>query len=88
MGNIKHANLYIIVIPEGEEKEKGIENVFEEIMAGNFPNLKISRYGKHKGSQRRWTQTHKPRYVIHKMTKVKETIKKQKQENKLKRKSP
>ena len=53
MGNIKHANLHIIVIPEGEEKEKGIENVFEEIMAGNFPNLKISRYGKHKGSQRR-----------------------------------
>ena len=24
----------------GEEKEKGIENVFEEIMAENFPNLK------------------------------------------------
>ena len=51
-GNINHANLHIIVIPE-EEKEKGIENVFEEIMAGNFPNLKISRYRKHKGSQRR-----------------------------------
>ena len=25
---------------EGEEREKGIENVFEEIMAENFPNLK------------------------------------------------
>ena len=35
--NIKRANLCIIGIPEGE---KGIENVFEEIMAENFPHLK------------------------------------------------
>ena len=38
--NIKRANLHIIGIPEGEEREKGTENVFEEIMAKNFPNLK------------------------------------------------
>ena len=38
--NIKHPNLHIIGITEGEEREKGIENVFEEIMAENFPNLK------------------------------------------------
>ena len=38
--NIKWANLCIIGIPEGEEKEKGIENIFEEIMAKNFPHLK------------------------------------------------
>ena len=25
---------------KGEEREKGVENVFEEIMAENFPNLK------------------------------------------------
>ena len=37
--NIKWAKLCIIGIPEGEEKEKGIENTFEEIMAENFPNL-------------------------------------------------
>ena len=35
--NINHANLYTIGIPE---EEKRIENVFEEIMAENFPNLK------------------------------------------------
>ena len=29
--NIKQANLCIIGIPEGEDKEKGIENIFEEI---------------------------------------------------------
>ena len=38
--NIKHVNLCIIGIPEGEERERGIENVIEEIMAENFPNLK------------------------------------------------
>ena len=38
--NIKWANLHIIGIPEREEKERGIENVFEEIMAENFANLK------------------------------------------------
>ena len=39
-GNIRQDNLHIIGIPEVEEKEKGIENIFEEIMAENFPNLK------------------------------------------------
>ena len=29
----------MIGIPEGEEREKWIENVFEEITAENFPNL-------------------------------------------------
>uniref|UniRef100_A0A8D1RM74 L1 transposable element RRM domain-containing protein n=1 Tax=Sus scrofa TaxID=9823 RepID=A0A8D1RM74_PIG len=38
--NIKWANLCIIGIPEIDEKEKGIENIFEEIMSENFPNLK------------------------------------------------
>ena len=38
--NIKQAHLSIIGIPQGEEKEKGIENIFQEIMAENFPNLK------------------------------------------------
>ena len=40
LDNIKWANLCIIGIPEGKEKEKGIENIFEEIMAENLPNLK------------------------------------------------
>ena len=26
-------------VPEGEEREKGTENIFEEIMGENFPNL-------------------------------------------------
>ena len=31
--------MHVISIPEGEEKEKRIENIFE-IIAENFPNLK------------------------------------------------
>ena len=38
--NKKQANLCIIGVTGGEEKEKGMENIFEEIMAENFPNLK------------------------------------------------
>ena len=37
--HIKHTNIRIIGVPEGEEREKGTENLFEEIMAENFPNL-------------------------------------------------
>ena len=32
-------NTCIIGISEGEEKEQGIENLFKNIMTGNFPNL-------------------------------------------------
>ena len=38
--NIKQANLRIIGIAEGKEEEKGIENICEEIVAENLPNLK------------------------------------------------
>ena len=37
--NFKHSNICIIGVPEGEEKEKEIGNLFEKIMKENFPNL-------------------------------------------------
>ena len=37
--NIKHNNIHIIGVPEGEEREKGPEKVFEEIIIENFPNM-------------------------------------------------
>ena len=51
--NTKQANICIIGILEGEEKEKWIENIFEEIMSEIFANLKkqISRYRKHRSPQ-------------------------------------
>ena len=36
--NFKHANIWIIGVPEGEEEEQEIENLFEQIME-NFLNL-------------------------------------------------
>ena len=38
-GNIQHTNIHIIGVPEGEEREKGHEKIFEEIIAENFPNM-------------------------------------------------
>ena len=37
--NMKHNNIHMIRIPEGEEEEQGIENLFENVMMENFPNL-------------------------------------------------
>ena len=36
---IKHNNIRIIGVPEGEEREKGPEKIFEEIIVKNFPNM-------------------------------------------------
>ena len=35
--NIKHTNIRIIGVPEGEEREKGTEKIFQEIIAENIP---------------------------------------------------
>ena len=35
----KCSNIWIIGLPEGEEEEQEIENLFEQIMKENFPNL-------------------------------------------------
>ena len=37
--NVKRTNICIIRVPEGEEKEKGKEKIFQEIIAKNFPNM-------------------------------------------------
>ena len=36
---MKRSNIEIIGVPEGEEEEQKIENLFEQIMKENFPNL-------------------------------------------------
>ena len=75
MKPIQQANLHIIGIPEGEEKENGIENIFEEIMAEKFPNLKETDI-KIQEAQRapsKWKPNRcTPRLIIIKMEKVKD----------------
>ena len=73
--NIKWANLCIIRILEGEEKEKGIENTFEESMAENFPNrrhtaitIQEAQRAPNKLNPNRPT----PRHMVMKMAKVKD----------------
>ena len=68
--NIKQANLHIVVIPDGEEIEKGIENIFKEIMAEIFPNLKETDI-KIQEAQRSPNRP-KPRHIMIKMAKVKD----------------
>ena len=40
MDNVKHMNICIIGVPEGEEREKRTEKIFEEIIAKNIPNMR------------------------------------------------
>ena len=37
--NIKRNNIRIIGVPEGEEREKGPQKIFEEIIVENYPNM-------------------------------------------------
>ena len=37
--NIKGTNIQTIGVPEGEEKKKGTEKIFQEIIVENFPNM-------------------------------------------------
>ena len=40
--NVKETNIHVIGIPDGEEKKKGIENLFEEwLMAENSPTIQV-----------------------------------------------
>ena len=44
--NIKHTNIRIIGVPEEEEKKKGTEKIFEEIIVENYPNMGKERVNK------------------------------------------
>ena len=58
--NMKRNNICIIGIPEREEEEQVIENLFEKVMMENFPNLmrekKSPKSRKLRESQSRGTQ--------------------------------
>ena len=73
--NTKRANLRITGIPEGVEKHKGMENIFEEIMSENFANLKDTDI-KIQEAQRTPNKLNPnrptPRHIITKMAKFKD----------------
>ena len=73
---MKRSNICLIGIPEGEEKEQEIGNLFEKIMKENFPNLvkeidmqvQEAQRVPNKMDAKRPT----PRHIIIKMPKVKD----------------
>ena len=74
--NIKRTNIHIIGVPEREEREKGPEKIFEEIILKNFPNM-----GKEIATQVQEMQRvpyrinprrNTPRHIVIKSTKIKD----------------
>ena len=73
--NIKHNNIHIIGVPEGEEREKWPEKIFEEITVEKFPNM-----GKEIPTQVEAQRVpgrinlgrNTPRHIVIKLTKIKD----------------
>ena len=74
--NIKHDNIRIIGVPEGEEREKGPEKIFEEIIVENLPNIGKEIATQVQGAQRVPgrinPRRNTPRHVVIKLTKIKD----------------
>ena len=79
--NIKHTNIiyiyiiiYIIWVPE-EEKKKGYEKIFEEIIVENFPNMEKGIVNQVQEAQRVPyrinPRRNTPRHILIKLTKTK-----------------
>ena len=72
----KYMNIHIIEVPEGEEREKGTEKIFQEIIAKNFPNMgkepltqiQQAQRVSYKINPRRNT----PRHILIQLTKIKD----------------
>ena len=75
--NLKCSNIQIIGVPEGEEKEQEIKNLFEQIMKENFPNLaKEVDFQEVQEAQRvpkkLVSRKHIPRHIISTLPKMKQ----------------
>ena len=74
--NVKCTNICIIGVPEGEEREKETEKIFQEIIAENFPNtekksliqIQEAQWVPYKINPSRNT----PRHILIKLTKIKD----------------
>ena len=77
--NITRTSVHIIGVPEGEEREKGPEKTFAEIIAENYPNVEKEIVNQVQKAQRvpgrinPWRNT--PRHIVVKLTKIKDSVK-------------
>uniref|UniRef100_A0A8D1CDY4 L1 transposable element RRM domain-containing protein n=1 Tax=Sus scrofa TaxID=9823 RepID=A0A8D1CDY4_PIG len=73
--NIKCTNIRIIGVPEGEEREKGTEKIFQEIIAKNFPHMGKEQLTQFQEAQRVPykinPRRNTPRHILIKVTKIK-----------------
>ena len=73
--NIKHTNIRIIGVPEEEEKKKGTEKIFEEIIVKNFPNMGKETVNQVQEAQRVPyrinPRRNMPRHILIKLSKIK-----------------
>ena len=73
--NIKCTNIRIIGVPEEEEKKKGYEKIFEEIIVENFPNMEKEIVNQVQEAQRVPyrinPRRNMPRHILIKLTKTK-----------------
>ena len=77
--NIKHTNIQTIGFPEEEEKKKGYEKIFEEIIVENFPDMEkeifdqVQEAGRvpYMVNPRRNTPRNTPTHILIKLTKTK-----------------
>ena len=73
--NTKCTNIRIIGVPEDEEKKKGSEKIFEEIIVKNFPNMGKEIVTQVQEAQRvpcrLNPRRNTPRHILIKLTKIK-----------------
>ena len=69
--NLKRSNIGIIGVPEGEQQQE-IENLFEQIMKENFPNLVKEIDFQEVQEARRVPKKLDPRHIIIKLPKIKD----------------
>ena len=74
--NIKRTNIQTIGVPEEEEKKKGYEKKFEEIIVENFPSMEKEIVNEvqeaHRVPYRINPRRNTPRHILIKLTKTKE----------------
>jgi len=73
--HIKHTNIWIIGVPEEEEKKKGYKKTFKEIIVENFTNMEKEIVNRVQEAQRVPyrinSRRNMPRHTLIKLTKTK-----------------